>query len=359
SYPGFYAGAGAIGTHPALKAVSPQAPVTNWFLGDDVYHRGAFFVQDNWGFSAWFDVLRKGLEEDHQGISSGDMREGAYKFYLSQGSSQGLEKNIAKGRIPYWKEIMEHPTYDAYWKARALETKMKGVKCAVLTVGGLFDAEDMWGAINLYQHTEKQNPGIFNAFVYGPWAHGQWAGEGKALNGLDFGSDTSDWFQKNIEFPFFERYLNGGPDPKLAEATVFETGSNTWQRFETWPPAGLKPKAIFLNDDHTAGFAAPVKAGANSYVNDPSAPTPYLADPKRGGRPGDLLAQDEAWNAKRKDVATYQSTLLAEPFRVAGPIDADVWVTTTGTDMDLVVKVLDVWPQGTPYAGQMRMVRSE
>ncbi|RYG36470.1 CocE/NonD family hydrolase [bacterium] len=360
SYPGFYAGAGAINSHPALKAVSPQAPVTDWFMGDDVYHRGAFFVQDNWGFSEWFDVPRKGLEQDHVGLPDYDHGPGGpYGFYLRMGNSNGLETNIAKGRIPYWKEIMEHDTYDAYWKERALQDKMKGVKCAMLTVGGLFDAEDMWGAIHLYQSTEKQNPGIYNGFVMGPWSHGQWAGKGTSLNGMEFGSDTSAWFQKNIEFPFFDRYLRGGANPKLAEATVFETGANEWRRFNSWPPKDLKKKALYLATGKTLTAAPGAKESANAYENDPAHPTPYLANPEQGDRPGGLLAQDEAWNAKRDDVLTYQGPVLTAPLRMAGPIDTDIWVTTTGTDMDLIVKVLDIWPAGTPYAGQMRMVRSE
>ncbi|RYG48854.1 CocE/NonD family hydrolase [bacterium] len=360
SYPGFYAGAGAINNHPALKAVSPQAPVTDWFMGDDVYHRDAFFVQDNWGFSEWFDVPRKGLEEEHAGLPEYDHGPGGpYGFYLRMVNSNGLETGIAKGRIPYWKEIMEHDTYDAYWKERALQNKMRGIKCAVLTVGGLFDAEDMWGAIHLYQSTEAQNPGISNAFVYGPWSHGQWADKGESLNGMAFGSDTSAWFQKEIEFPFFEHHLRGRPDPKLAEATVFETGANQWRRFASWPPKGLKAKAIYLAEGKKLAGTPPTKTGADGYENDPARPTPYLANREEEDRPGGLLAQDEAWNAKRDDVLTYQGAPLAAPLRVAGPVDADVWVTTTGTDMDLVVKVVDVWPAGSPYAGQMRMVRSE
>ncbi|CAN5485181.1 CocE/NonD family hydrolase [soil metagenome] len=361
SYPGFYAAAGGINTHPALKAISPQAPVSDWFIGDDVNHRGAFFLQDNWDFSQWFDVPRKGLEEEHKGLPDYPRGEGgAYGFFLRMVNADRLEKKVAKGRIPYWREIMKHGKYDAYWQHRSLPGKMANVSCAVLTVGGLYDAEDMWGAFNIYRNTEVQNPTTFNVLVMGPWAHGQWyAGPANKLNGMDFDSNTGEWYRKNIEFPFFERFLHNGPDPNIAEATVFNTGANKWRQFGQWPPLGLKATPMYLAEGKTLVVKRPEPAGEDSYVNDPNAPTPYLAKPETPERPGGLLVQDEAWNALRADVLTFQSAPLAKSATYGGPIDADVWVKTTGTDMDLVVKVVDVWPNGTPYAGQMRMVRSE
>lgn len=362
SYPGFYAAIGAIGGHPALKAVSPQAPVSDFFLGDDVYHRGAFFLQDNWEFSSWFDYPRKGLEKEHHGLP--DLPPlgpgGAYGFYLRMGNAQGLETEVAKGRVPFWKTLIEHDAYDSFWRTRALPAHMRDVKCAVLTVGGLFDAENLYGALNVYGATERQNPGIFNVLALGPWWHGQWfSNPGRSIGGLDFGSDTAQWFRRRVEFPFFERFLKGGPDTNLAEATVFETGANRWRLYDSWPPKGLKPMPMYLDNHNALVTTLPTREAADTYVNDPNAPTPYLAKPETAHRPSGFLAQDEAWNARRDDVLTYQSAPLASRLEVAGPIDADVWVTTTGTDMDLIVKVLDVWPAGSPYAGQMRMVRSE
>ncbi len=357
SYPGFYAGVGALSRHPALKAVSPQAPCTDWFRGDDVHHNGAFFLQDNFAFSAWFDIPRKGLETDHRGIDLPENPGGAYGFYLDGGTAEGLEKKHLKGRSPYWKELVEHDTYDAYWKERALQTKMTDVRCAVLNVGGWYDAEDQWGALNLYAATERQNPGAEDFLVMGPWSHGQWDGAALSLNGMQWSMDTGAWYREHVELPFFERYLRGAGE-KPAEATMFETGTNAWRTFDAWPPRGLAPQTVYLAKDGKLSDAA-AQEGSDVYVNDPNAPTPYLADPRRNERPGDLLAQDETWASKRPDVLTYVGEPLSKATTVAGPVDADLWVTTTGTDGDFVVKVLDIAPKGEPHAGEMRMVRAD
>ena len=357
SYPGFYAAVGALSRNPALRAVSPQAPVSDWFEGDDVHHNGAFFLQDNFSFSAWFDVPRTGLETDHTGVDLPRSSKGAYAFYLDGGTAEGLERKYLKGRSPYWNEIVEHDTRDAYWKARALEPRMRDVRCAVLTVGGWYDAEDLWGALNVYAATERQNPAIENALVMGPWSHGQWDGPATSLAGMRWGMDTGAWYREHVEFPFFERHLRGvgGPPP---EATAFETGTNRWRTFDAWPPKGLVPGAVFLAEDKGLAKDAP-DAGEDAYANDPNAPTPYLADPSRDERPQDLLAQDEGWAAKRKDVLTYVGEPLKTATTLAGPVDADLWVTTTGTDGDFVVKLLDVAPAGEPHAGEMRLVRAD
>ena len=359
SYPGFYAGAGALSRHPALKAVSPQAPVCDWFVGDDVHHNGAFFLQDNFGFSAWFDMPRKnGPETSHAGIELPKNPGGAYGFYLEGGTSDALEKKYFKGRIPYWQEIDDHPNYDGYWKDRALQTKMTDVRCAVLTVGGWFDAEDMWGALNLYASTERQNPGIDNVLVMGPWSHGQWDGPAASLNGMKWGMDTGAWYREHVELPFFERHLRGKGSAPLPEATMFETGANRWRNFDVWPPKGLTPGAVYLAKGGKLSDTAPTP-WVDSYVADPMHPTPYLADPSREDRPGDLLAQDETWASKRKDVLTYVGEPLAKAKTLAGPVEVDLLVRTTGTDGDFVVKLLDVAPKGEPHAGEMRMVRAD
>ena len=358
SYPGFYAAAGALSRHPALRAVSPQAPVTNWFVGDDVHHNGGFFLQDNFSFSAWFDVPRKGPETEHKGIELPETSKNAYAFYLDGGSAEALEKRYFKGRSPYWKEIVKHPNYDGYWKARALEGQIRDVRCAVLTVGGWFDAEDLWGALNLYAATERQSPGIENDLVMGPWTHGQWAEEGRSTGGMDWGSDTAAWYRENVEFPFFDKHLRGTEGKPVAEATMFETGTNVWRRFEVWPPKGLSPQAVYLDSGGKLASSTPA-LGNDAYVNDPLHPTPYLADPATEERPQALLAQDEAWAAKRKDVLTYSGGPLGRATTLAGPIDVDLWVTTTGTDGDFVVKLLDLAPNGEPHAGEMRTVRAD
>ena len=346
SYPGFYAGVGAIHTHPALKAVSPQAPVSNWFIGDDVHHNGAFFIQDNFDFSLWFDYPRKGPEVDHRGLTINREGRSAYDFYLHASTSDGLERLYVKGAIPYWRELNDHPNYDHYWKDRSLTDHFKDVHCAVLTVGGLFDAEDMWGAQNLFRYSEKQNPGIPNLLCMGPWFHGMWAGgKGATFGDLKFGSNTSEWYRENVEFPFFDTYLRGQKLATLPKATVFETGANKWHQFAQWPPSGLGQKRIFVGENGTLTDAAPNAEGEDSYVNDPAKPTPYLADYKTStNRTRTYMIDDQRWADSRPDVVSYRGPVLDQDLQVAGPIDVDFWIKTTGTDADLVVKVIDMWP---------------
>lgn len=343
SYPGFYAGVGAINTAPHLKAVSPQAPVSNWFLGDDVHHNGAFFVEDNFNFSAGFDVPRTGGPGSSGNRPSFEKTGSEYDFFLKAGGGQELEQAYYKGLIPYWNELLDHPNYDQYWKDRSLPDHMKGVKCAVLTVGGWFDAEDQWGALNTYKYTEKQNKAP-NFLVMGPWYHGMWASPvGTTFGDLDYGQNTSKWFQDNVEFPFFEKYLRGQAVAPPAEATVFETGANVWRTFPSWPPKGMGKATFYLADGKAISTAK--SKGSDAFVNDPAAPTPYLADyANKRGRTREYMVDDQRWAESRPDVLSYKGEPFAADTTVAGPIDVDFWVATTGTDMDLVVKVIDVYP---------------
>ena len=363
SYPGFYAGAGAIRNHPALAAVSPQAPVNDWFMGDDVQHHGAFFLQETFDFSLGFDVPRGAPR-----ITVGRADKTAYQFFLEAGALSNYESKFLKGGMPYWKELIDNDTYNSYWKDRALWRSFNDVKRAVLTVGGWFDKEDMWGALNLYKASEKQNPGINNFLVMGPWSHGQWASGGaSSLSDVVWGSPTSQWFQENVELPFFERFLKGKSDVvPIAEATVFETGVNQWQRFDVWPPKGLKPMGLHLDSGGTLSLATAKSEGKESYVADPAAPTPYTMDWETSGRaPGDWLARDQRFLGARQDQVTFAMPALANDLRVAGPIEADLWITTTGTDCDLVVQLIDETPDdslettasGKPMAGYQLMVR--
>jgi putative CocE/NonD family hydrolase len=341
SYPGFYSGVGAINTHPALKAVSPQAPVSNWFKGDDVHHNGAFFVQDNFDFSTFFDVPRNGPRPT---VNRGG--KSAYAFFLDASTAEGLEQKYYQGKIPYWNELLDHPNYDQYWKDRSLPDHFRNVHCAVLTVGGWFDAEDQWGALNLFQYSQRQNRGIPNFLCMGPWYHGMWAAPfGTTFGDLNFGLNTSAWFQENVEFPFFEKYLRGVDVPAPAKATVFETGTNKWRTFPQWPPAGLGKAAFYLGEGNALTASTPDHAGHDAYVNDPANPTPYLADfATSTRRTRTYMIDDQRWADGRSDVLSYRGTAFDKDLTVAGPIDVDFWVSTTGTDADLVVKVIDVWP---------------
>ena len=369
SYPGFYAAIGAVHTHPALKAISPQAPCSDWWIGDDVHHYGAFFLQDNFDFSAWFDVPRSGLETDHRGIDVDRDDLSAYDFYLNAGTSEGLNQLYAKGRIPYWEELEDHPNYDDYWKARSLPSNFKDVHCAVLTVGGWFDAEDMWGALHVFQAGETNNQVKENYLVMGPWYHGMWAdGTGRVFNDLDFDADTSADFRDNIEFPFFDRYLRGGGEDAPAKATVFETGRNEWHRFAQWPPANLRPFPLYLDSNQLLVTEPPSTQGDDSYVSDPARPTPYLPEfAVSRERPTSYMVADQRFAESRSDVISYRGPVLDEDLQVAGPIDVDLWVRTTGTDGDFVVKVIDAWPKdstavspkGVSMAGYEQLLRGD
>jgi putative CocE/NonD family hydrolase len=340
SYPGFYAGIGAIHNHPALKAVSPQAPVSDWFIGDDEHHNGALFLQEGFDFSAGFDVPRGGKRPviDREGKS-------AYQFYLDAGTLSNLDKKYYQGLVPYWSnEIMVHDTYDQYWKERSLTRNFKDVKCAVLTVGGFFDKEDMWGALNLFQAGQKVNPKD-NFLVMGPWLHGGFTRTGDALGEVKFGAPTGDYYKEKIEFPFFEKYLNGKDVNAPAKATIFETGVNKWHEFAEWPPRGLKSVSVFLSDNGALQPTAPKTSSENSYVNDPAHPTPYVADYETSKRaPGDWLIYDQRFAEKRTDVATYRSAALTQDVQIVGKIDANMFIKSTGTDCDIVVKVIDEYP---------------
>ena len=365
SYPGFYAGVGAINTHPNLKAVSPQAPVSDWFLGDDNHHNGVLYMQESFDFSVGFDVPRGGERAvfDREGLS-------AYDFFLKAGALSNFEPKFLKGKLPYWNELMDNGTYNEYWKSRSLPRAFKNVNCAVLVVGGFFDKEDMWGALNLYKTGLKANPKAPHYLVMGPWSHGQWAsGQAGALGEVTFGELTGKRFQEELEFPFFERYLNNKMDAAaLSAATIFETGVNKWHKFGVWPPKGLKPLDLFLGDGKSLTGAKPKTSGEDSYVNDPAAPTPYLADFANSKRaPGDWLIYDQKAFSSRPDVVTYTGPVLDKDQQVLGPVEADLWIKTTGTDADVVVKVIDVYPDdstdkkpdGSSAAGLHMMVRSD
>ncbi len=340
SYPGFYAGIGAINTHPALKAVSPQAPVSDWFIGDDMHHNGALFLQESFDFCSGFDVPRGGKRPtiDREGKS-------AYQFYLDAGTLANMEKKYFQGLIPYWKdEILVHDTYDKYWKDRSLTRNFKNVKCAVLTVGGFFDKEDLWGALNLFQSGQKANPKD-NFLVMGPWLHGGFTRAGDSLGEVKFGSATGDFYKEKIEFPFFEKYLNGKDVQSPAKANIFETGANQWHQFSEWPPKGLKATDVFLSDNGELSRTPNFVASEKSYVNDPANPTPYLWDYMTSkGAPGAWMIYDQRFAENRSDVVTYRSVPLDHDMQIVGKIDASMFIKTTGTDCDLVVKVIDEYP---------------
>ncbi|MFN0216311.1 MAG: CocE/NonD family hydrolase [Saprospiraceae bacterium] len=370
SYPGFYATMAILAGHPAIKAVSPQAPVTDWFIGDDFHHNGAFMLMDGFSFYSGFGKIRpKPSTEGQAGFSKWNTPDN-YNFYLQAGALRNFATKFDMGKIPFWNELMAHPNYDAWWQARNPRPHLKNVMPAVMTVGGLFDAEDCWGAWNTYKALEKQNPSTHpNSIVMGPWVHGGWArGSGERLGNVVFGSKTSDFYQDEIEFKFFEYHLKSQGKMDLAEAYVFETGSNRWKTYDAWPPKNTEPKKFYFQPKGKLS-AQPAATNASSlydqYLSEPSKPVPYTEDVHLG-RTREYMCDDQRFAARRPDVLVYQTDVLSEAITVTGPVMADLWVSLSSTDADFVVKLIDVFPDtlkgeenGVPLGGYQMLVRGE
>jgi hypothetical protein len=350
SYPGFYSTMAAASGHPALKAVSPQAPVTEWFLGDDFHHNGAFFQMDGFAFYSGFGKPRPGPTTVGPSGFNYPTRDN-YKFYLEAGTLKNLAKMMGDS-IKFWHEMYSHPNYDDWWKARDARRAMYDIKPAMLVVGGLFDAEDCYGAWNLYKAIEKQNPNTDNKLVMGPWSHGQWGGrDGSFLGNIRFGSNTSIWYQNHIEIPFFNYYLKDkGDDPKLSEATIFFSGENQWKFLNQWPPAEMNTKPIYLDANGVLSWNKPVrKKSFSEYISDPAHPVPYTEDVHHN-RTAAYMNDDQRFASRRTDVLSFQTPVLEDNLTLAGPVIADLLVSISGTDADFVVKLIDVFPDNFQYS---------
>ncbi len=348
SYGGFFAAAGAIEAHPALKAVSPQAPQTDWFLGDDTHHNGAFFLTSTFNFMA--ACGRKGTGTS---MSCGQPFDfgttDGYQFFLNLGPLANAETKYFKGEVPGWTEMMEHGTYDSLWQSRNILRHVKNITPAVLTVGGLYDANNYYGALRLFEAIERQSPATDNAIVIGPWYHGQWARDpGAAVGQLTFGANTSEHYQNNILRPFFEAHLQGAGPAKHPKAYVFETGTNRWRTFDTWPPKEAASRSIYLGAGKTLSFEAPRPTAGEPFeewVTDPSKPVSFVPGLSTDMDP-DYMAQDQRFGDGRPDVVTYRGNVLTEDLTVSGPVSPTLFVSSTGTDGDWVVKLIDVHPDG-------------
>ena len=375
SYPGFYSTMAALSGHPALKAVSPQAPVTDWFIGDDFHHNGAFMQMDAFAFYSSFGRPRP--KPTTIGPASFDyFTKDSYSFYLKNKTLDNLSKRYMGDSIVFWKQLMNHPVYDEFWKARNPRNFVSNIKPAMLVVGGLFDAEDCFGAWRMYQAIEQKSPGANNKIVMGPWYHGQWStAMGSKLGNVQFGSNTSEWYQQNIEFPFFNYYLKGkGNTPDIAEATIFFSGENNWKQLPQWPPAEMKTQDMFLMADGKLGYIKAATStmgkqtakGYTQYVSDPMKPVPYTED-VLFERTREYMTDDQRFAARRPDVLVFETDTLTSDLTLAGPVVADLMVSITGTDADFVVKVIDVFPDKFSYSdsdkyimnGYQMLVRGE
>lgn len=353
SYPGFFSTMAAASNHPALKAVSPQAPVTNWFIGDDFHHNGAFFQMDAFAF---YSALGSGFGQPHPHPTSIPARSVGYpdhdnyKFFLEQGSLKNLTK-LMGDTIAFWKDLMNHPNYDNWWKVRDARNATKYLQPAMLWVGGLFDAEDCWGAWNAYLAAEKNNPGkSFNKIVEGPWAHDQWAHyNGFNLGNIEFGSNTNEYFQQHFEIPFFNYFLkNKGNIDSIAEANIFITGENKWHAFTQWPPQGTTNKTLYLQPNNKLDWNKPGgEKSFSEYTSNPAKPVPYEED-VHFNRSRTYMNADQRFAERRQDVLSFKTDTLMEDVTVTGSIVADLITGISTTDADFVVKIIDVFPE---YAG--------
>lgn len=366
SYPGFYTSVGAIDSHPALKAVSPQAPIADWFW-DDMHRHGAFNLVLAFNFFATFGRPRP--EPTTESAERFDpLTADAYDFFLNLGPLKNAEEKYFKGDVAFWTESAAHPDYDEFWQSRNLLPHLKGIRAAVLTVGGWFDTEDLYGPLETYRAIEKQNPGIANSLVMGPWPHGGWArGEGVALGEQEFGFKTAAVYAESA-LAFFVHHLKGGAEPKLPEALVFETGANRWRRFDRWPPKNVEKRTLYFQPGGALSWAAPAEAAEafDEFPSDPAKPVPYTAEvTNRWAR--EYMTEDQRFAARRPDVLVYQTAPLEADWTLAGPLEADLWVSTTSTDADWVVKLIDVQPdakrdadeEGKDRRGQQLLVRGE
>ena len=372
SYPGFYAAAGMIDAHPALAAVSPQAPVTDLFQGDDSFHNGAFMLAANFGFYTFFEKQDNAREPEERIDFDYGTTDG-YRFYLDLGPLANADRRYFHGKNPYWTALTVHTTYDAFWRERALQRHLRNVAPAVLTVGGFFDAEDPMGPTLIYHGVEKASPNVDNHLVLGPWSHGGWSrSTGKTLGDVDFRSATSEFFRKEIEFEFFRRQLGiakaDETKTEFPKAWIFETGTNRWRKFSAWPPQEATPKKLYLRELGGLAFAAPTGEGSDSYLSDPARPVPFT-EKITTGVPREYMVADQRFAGKRPDVLVYQSEVLEADVTVAGPVSPNLWVSSTGTDSDFVVKLIDVYPDDYPnpepnpnnlqMGGYQQLVRGE
>lgn len=352
SYPGFYTSMGIIDAHPALKAASPQAPIADWFIGDDFHHNGAFFLPHGFNFLAAFGLPRPKPTTEWTPPNFKHGTPDGYKFFLEMGPLSNADQKYYKGQVAYWNEMMAHPNYDDYWKARNVPQHLNNIRPSVMTVGGWFDAEDLYGALKTYEAIEKKNPGIYNTLVMGPWLHGGWSGmEGDKLGDINFGEKTGVFYREKIEFPFFNCVLKDKCDEKLPEAYVFETGSNRWRKFDSWPPKNARDAALYLDANGKLSFsptAATTPARAfDEYMSDPARPVPHI-NRISIGMTGDYMIQDQRFASRRPDVLVYQTEPLKQDMTLAGPITASLFVSTSGTDSDFIVKLIDVFPDDAP-----------
>jgi putative CocE/NonD family hydrolase len=345
SYPGFYVTAGIMDAHPALKAAMPSAPMGDLWRGDDGVHNGAFLMPHNINFIANFGVKRpEPIQKYPAGKLKYDTPDG-YKFWLDHGPLTNLDKKHFNGEIIHWEEYKQHPVYDEFWKSRNVEPHLKNIKPAVMTVGGWFDAQDIRGPFIVYNGIKNNSPKSNNRLILGPWYHGSWSTQvGDRSANIPWGSNTGEFYRKELEFKFFSFYLKDKGTMDLPNVMAFNTGANKWNSFEQWPPVDVEKKEFFLNANGKLSENAPKKGdGFDEYISDPKKPVPYTQEiTTRFGN--DWMVEDQRFASTRPDVIVYESEPLTEDLTIAGAININLIASTSGTDADFIVKVIDVYP---------------
>lgn len=371
SYPGFYTVAGMIDAHPAHKAASPQAPVTDLYMGDDSYHNGALMLAANFGFYLFFKpqleptLPDKSERDDLFGTPDG------YDAMLRAGPLANATEKYYKQVNPYWLATMNHPVYEEFWKARNISAHLKNITPAVLTVGGWFDAEDVQGPQKVYRMIQENHPpAAGNHIVLGPWTHGQWArGDGEKIGDIHFAAKTSIYYRDHIEFPFFNYHLKNKGDGKFPAAWLFETGTNQWRTYDAWPPKPAAQKRLYFHAGGKLSFEPPTANDAfDEYLSDPNKPVPYVSYITQE-MSGSYMTSDQRFASTRPDVLVYETEPLEEDITITGPVSPEIFFSTTGTDTDLVTVLIDVYPGDFPdpkpnptkvkMGGYQQMVRGE
>ncbi|HWD20580.1 MAG TPA: CocE/NonD family hydrolase [Verrucomicrobiae bacterium] len=350
SYPGFFAACSLVRAHPALRAVSPQAPIGDIANGDDAYHNGAFYLAANFGFYTGFKPRGPEPErpKNHEAFDYGTPDQ--YEFYLRMGALANADARYLKGGNVYWTDTLAHPNYDSFWSSRALAPHMKHITPAVLFVGGWFDAEDLAGPLGLFRAVDKDGSSPALTLAMGPWRHGGWSrADGDKLGHLNFATKTGEFFREHIQLPFFIQHLENKPGTNFPKAWLFETGRNEWRTFGAWPPTNAARKSLYLGPNGTLAFAPCARQAPDydEYVSDPAKPVP-VTDAIDEGMPGDYMTRDQRFASRRTDVLTYQTEPLEADVTIAGPVTPSLRVASSGTDSDFVVKLIDVYPDDFP-----------
>ena len=375
SYPGFYSAASLPDAHPALKACSPQAPVSDFFF-DDFHHMGAYLQSYTAAFAV-FGYQKKEPTKENWFMEKmmrfyANQPKDAYDFHLKMGPLKNFTEKYHHDNF-FWKQVVDHPNYDTFWQKRNILPHLNNIKPAVLTVGGWFDAEDLYGPLNIYKTIEKTSPAAKNTIVMGPWGHGDWASEnGKSThNHIYFGDSISTFYMRDIEKPFFAYHLKDEGKESLPEAYMFNTGKKEWQKFDKWPPENIPPLQLYFGENGKLSIDKPINEKVVfEYISDPAKPVPYTSQTEGlTFTPRAFMSDDQREASRRPDVLTFETDTLTDEVTIAGEILAKLKVAISGTDADFIVKLIDVYPPDHPgyehnpknivMGGYQQLVRSE